>query len=127
MLPLTERTALVLKHYLRHGREHSGHRGLFLRVRTPAGPLTHYAVGDAFKKRAQQSGLALQGYSAYSLRHGFAMRLLNRGVGVKAIGDLLGHRTLESTCVYLRLHSDALREVALPVPQLPRGGVRRSV
>lgn len=45
------------------------------------------------------------------------MRLLNRGVGVKAIGDLLGHRSLESTCVYLRLDVKALRAVALPVPQ----------
>jgi len=44
------------------------------------------------------------------------MRLLNRGVGVKIIGDLLGHRTLESTCVYLRLQTEALRDVALPVP-----------
>jgi site-specific recombinase XerD len=61
--------------------------------------------------------LALQGTSAYCLRHSFAMRLLQRGVGIKAIGDVLGHRGLESTCVYLRLQLDALRDVALPVPQ----------
>ena len=53
-----------------------------------------------------------------SLRHAFALRLLERGVGVKAIGDLLGHRSLESTCVYLRLDIAALRTVALPVPSL---------
>ena len=44
------------------------------------------------------------------------MRLLDRGVGVKVIGDLLGHHTLESTCVYLRLQTGTLREVALPLP-----------
>lgn len=44
------------------------------------------------------------------------MRLLRRGVGVKAIGDVLGHRDLESTCVYLRLDIDSLRDVALEVP-----------
>jgi site-specific recombinase XerD len=64
----------------------------------------------------RQSGLPLQGTSSYCLRHSFAMRLLDRGVGVKVIGDLLGHRTLESTCVYLRLQTGALREVALPLP-----------
>jgi len=42
------------------------------------------------------------------------MRLLDRGVDVKVIGDSLGHRTLESTCVYLRLQIQTLREVALP-------------
>jgi len=35
-----------------------------------------------------------------SLRHGFAMRLIERGVGIKSIGDVLGHRGLENTCVY---------------------------
>ncbi len=44
------------------------------------------------------------------------MRLLGRGVGVKTIGDLLGHHSLESTCVYLRIETDMLRTVALPVP-----------
>jgi integrase/recombinase XerD len=50
--------------------------------------------------------------------------LLRRGVGVKAIGDVLGHSDLESTCVYLRLDIQALRDVALPVPKLDheRGG-----
>jgi site-specific recombinase XerD len=44
------------------------------------------------------------------------MRLLEQGVGIKAIGDLLGHSSLESTSVYLRLHTAALRDVALPMP-----------
>jgi len=29
---------------------------------------------------------------------------------------LLGHRSLEATCVYLRVDTDMLRTVALPVP-----------
>lgn len=44
------------------------------------------------------------------------MRLLRQGVGIKAIGDLLGHHSLEATCVYLRIDTDMLRAVALPVP-----------
>ena len=44
------------------------------------------------------------------------MHLFGRGVGVKAIGDLLGHRSLETTCTYLRLDIDSLRDVALEVP-----------
>jgi site-specific recombinase XerD len=40
-----------------------------------------------------------------------------RGVGIKAIGDLMGHRSLESTGVYLRLNTEALRDVALSVPR----------
>jgi site-specific recombinase XerD len=90
---------------------------LFLRIRSPIKALTHYGVIDAFKYRATKSGLPLDAASSYSLRHAFAMRLLRRGVGIKAIGDLLGHRSLEATCVYLRVDIDMLRTVALPVPR----------
>lgn len=121
ILPLAERTIRILGYYLRRERPSGAHSVLFLRASTPVGPLTHYAIGDLYQKRARQSGLPLQGTSSYCLRHSFAMRLLDRGVGVKMIGDLLGHRTLESTCVYLRLQTGALRGVALPLPTATTG------
>lgn len=120
ILPLLGRTVRLLRRYLYRGRYESSSPQLFLRARRPFGSIRHYAVCDLFYKRAAQSGLPLQGYSSYSLRHSFAMRLLHRGVGVKAIGDLLGHRSLEAICVYLRLDVSALRSVALPVPAAER-------
>ena len=123
VLPLSDRTLALLRRYLRHGRPESPLPQLFVRARRPAGGLRHYAVCDVFYTRAARSGLPLDGYSSYSLRHSFAMRLLQRGVGVKAIGDLLGHRSLEATCVYLRLDMSALRSVALPVPRVSRGSL----
>ena len=116
VLPLAGQTVRMLRRYLYRGRPGGTRPELFLRARTPTGSLTHYAVCDLYKKRARESGLPLQETSSYCLRHAFAMRLLDRGVGVKLIGDLLGHRTLESTCVYLRLQTGTLREVALPLP-----------
>jgi integrase/recombinase XerD len=124
VLPLSDRTLALLRRYLRHGRPESLLPQLFVRGRRPAGVLHHYGVCDVFYTRAARSGLPLEGYSSYSLRHSFAMRLLQRGVGVKAIGDLLGHRSLEATCMYLRLDMSALRSVALPVPKVARGSLR---
>lgn len=120
ILPLSDRTVRLLRRYLRHGRPKTIHPQLFLRARNPAGRIRHTAVCAAFYKRARESGLSLQGYSSYSLRHAFAMRLLQRGVGVKAIGDCLGHHSLEATCVYLRLNVAALRTVGLPLPRVTR-------
>jgi integrase/recombinase XerD len=125
VLPLSAQALRVLKRYLRSGRPGSALPQLFLRARTPAGPLRPTALCDVYEKRARQSGLPLQGSSSYSLRHAFAMRLLHRGVGINAIGDLLGHHRLESTCVYLRLHTEALHEVGLPVASLAGDGARR--
>ncbi len=124
VLPLSNQALRVFKRYLRCGRPSNARPELFLRQRSPAGPVTQYTVCDVYTKRARDSEQPLQGTSSYCLRHAFAMRLLTRGVGIKIIGDLLGHRTLESTCVYLRLQTETLREVALPVPY---GGNRRQL
>lgn len=118
-LPLAPQTLLILREYLTQERDALGtrHRELFLRARCPSGPIERWAIGDLFKKRVREAGLELPGHNVYRLRHTFAMRLLTRGVGVKAIGDLLGHHSLDSTCAYLRLDIDMLRGVALEVPQ----------
>ena len=116
ILPLAGRTLRLLHRYLSVGRPDSNLPHLFLRIRSPIKALKHYGIIDVFTFRAAKSGLPLDGMSSYSLRHAFAMRLLRRGVGLKAIGDLLGHRSLEATCAYLRVDTDMLRTVALPVP-----------
>ena len=116
MLPLVERTLRILRRYLTDARPSSDLPQLFLRVRSPIVALKHYGIIEVFSYRAARSGLPIDGASSYSLRHAFAMRLLSRGVGIKAIGDLLGHRSLEATCVYLRIDAEMLRTVALPVP-----------
>ena len=85
--------AYVSRPFLSHARSEYVHRKLFLRVRRPGGALKNTAVCDLFAKRVRQCGLPVENYSAYSLRHAFAMRLLERGVGVKAIGDLLKGKT----------------------------------
>ena len=49
----------------------------------------------------------------------------HRGRVLKTIGDLLGHRSTESTCVYLQLHVEDLRDVALDLPLAARTEIRR--
>lgn len=119
ILPLAERTLRLLRRYLQIARPDYALPQLFLRVRSPIKALRNYGVIDVFNYRVAKSGLDLEGASSYALRHAFAMRLLRQGVGIKAIGDLLGHRSLEATCVYLRVDTDMLRTVALPVPTHP--------
>jgi integrase/recombinase XerD len=118
LLPLANRTLHLLRRYLMQGRPITDFPHLFLRVRSPIRPIKHYGVIKVFNYRTERSGLPLNGASSYALRHTFAMRLLRRGVGIKAIGDLLGHRSLEATSVYLRIDIDMLQPVALPVPRI---------
>ena len=116
VLPLTEPAAEVLQCYIRGGRPTTDGSSLFLRLRAPSGAMTRRAIAEAFRRRVKESGLPpWVGTAPYSLRHSFAVRLLNRHVGIKAIGDLLGHRNIDTTGGYLRLHTEALRDVALPL------------
>jgi integrase/recombinase XerD len=98
------------------------YRELFLRVRAPHGPLERTAITDIFQHWARQSGLDIPFQGSHCVRHSYAVHLLRQGVSVKAIGDLLGHRTTESTDIYLRLAIEDLRSVALPVPQKTETG-----
>jgi len=116
-LPLTVPAVRIMRRYLKFGRPRTTLPEVFLGVLPPQRRMSRGAIAEVFRRRVKDSGLPLTEYSPYGLRHGFAMRLLERGVGIKAIGDLMGHRDLSSTSTYLRLDTDALREVALAVPK----------
>lgn len=114
-LPLTDAVARVLIAYLKK-RPMLPYRELFLRVRAPHGVLKPAGVVDIFERCVKNAGLDIPFHGAHCIRHSYAVHLLRQGTSVKAIGDLLGHRDAESTCVYLRLAIEDLRGVALPVP-----------
>jgi integrase len=120
-LPLDAHTLQLLRDYVDHGRGAGVSSMLFLRMRCPNIPLERSAVGDIFRKRMREAGLPDCAKHVYRLRHTFAMRLLSRGVGMKAIGDVLGHHSFYGTSAYLRLDVAMLRGVALPVPGLAGG------
>lgn len=117
LLPLTEEIGAALIDYLRHARPELPYREVFLRARAPVRPLRPWTVTDAFQGWTRRSGLPIPYKGPHCLRHSLAVHLLRQGTSLKAIGDLLGHRSAESTCVYLRLHVEDLRHVALDLPQ----------
>jgi integrase/recombinase XerD len=116
LLPLTGPVAAALVAYLRKGRPRCAYREVFLTVVAPIVPLKRQAVGYAFRNRVRAGRLDIPFEGVHCLRHSYAAHLLRRGISLKTIGDLLGHASTESTCVYLRVNVDDLREVALPLP-----------
>jgi integrase len=117
ILPLIDEVAAVLADYLRHVQRPTGLRHLFFRLRAPFGPLKRAAVSKAFEAWSRRSGLNIPFQGAHCLRHSYAVQLLRHGTSLKTIGDILGHRSPESTAHYLRLATEDLREVGLSVPR----------
>jgi len=116
ILPMTDAVEEVLIRYLKKSRPLVCYRELFISIRAPHVPIKPTAIHDILESRVRLSGLDIKFSGTHSLRHSFAIHLLRQGLSLKIIGDLLGHRDAESTCVYLRLAIDDLREVALEVP-----------
>ncbi len=116
LLPLTDSVGSSLVAYLRHGRPSLPYREVFLRCRAPEGVLKPTAITEAFQSMVRRSGMSIPYQGVHCLRHSYAVRLLRQGVSLKTIGDVLGHRNAESTCVYIRLAVEDLRDVALSLP-----------
>ena len=125
-LPLLPAVGDALLKYLRRGRPQTEIREVFLRARAPLGP---FARGDSLhtviQHRLNQAGIQVQGrHGAHAFRYARAVSLLRAGVPVKSIGDMLGHRSAESTGVYLRLATEDLRAISIDVPG--KGGACRT-
>ena len=117
-LPLTDEVGWAIYDYLKGVPRYGNYREIFLRVKAPGGTLKPTAVIEAFQAWSKRSGFDIPYKGTHCLRHSYALYLFRRGLPLKTIGDLLGHRTPESTGVYIRLKTEDLREVALNVPVL---------
>ena len=62
-----------------------------------------------FHRYLKRAGLSHKGYSLHCLRHTFATELLNAGMRIECLQQLLGHSSLEMTLRYARL-TDKTRE-----------------
>lgn len=116
---LTAAIAGALSQYLRDERPASNSAYVFLRARAPFLQLGPSAVTQVVRGRIRRLGIEGVPLGAHALRHAFATRLLRAGQPLKAIADLLGHRSLSSTCIYAKVDHPRLLEVAVDWPEEP--------
>jgi integrase/recombinase XerD len=72
--------------------------------------LSYTAVRVMFAKNLQMAGLRSRGYSLHCLRHTCASELLNAGMRLECLQQLLGHSSIEMTRRYARLTDNTRRE-----------------
>jgi len=72
-------------------------------------PLCYSTGRSRFVKYIQKAGLEEKGYTVHCLRHTFASELLNAGMRLECLQQLLGHQDIEVTRRYARL-TDTTRE-----------------
>ena len=101
-------------------------RALFLSSRNVR--ISREAVHSMVKKSLLRAGLDADKYSAHKLRHTAATLMLQNGVDVRTLQELLGHEHLNTTQIYTHVDSGELRTAASANPLgsfHPHGGAPR--
>jgi len=85
----------------------------------PGQPITSGAVQRTCQKAGRLSGIH-KPITPHSMRHAFAVHLLESGTDIRTIQLLLGHRSLATTARYLRIATSKVCSTSSPLDLLPR-------
>jgi site-specific recombinase XerD len=113
-LPLPADVGAAITSYLRRGRPASDRREVFLCARAPFEPIAPGTVSSTVRRACRRAGIAEVG--AHRLRHTTACAMVSAHVPLQQVGQVLRHRSLQSTAIYARVNLDELRQLAVPWP-----------
>ena len=118
-LPLLPGLAQAMVSYLQHGRPRQAPtRHFFLSMRAPHYPLsTSSAIRHMLVGYARTAGVTAAYLGSHVLRHTHACRQIELEASPKVVSDILGHRSPESLSAYVRIATEHLRQLPLPVPK----------
>lgn len=80
--------------------------------------LSGSSVQRTCRRAAQAAGIS-KAVTPHTLRHSYATGLLEAGVDLLTIGQLLGHRAFSSTLIYLHVRRPRLESMPSPLDWLP--------
>lgn len=120
VLPLARETGRAIAAYLRKERPATEERRLFLKhAGAERGqPISRRSVCHVAGRALRRAGVEMPVGGAYVFGHTVASRMVQRGASLKEIADFLGHRSIDTTTIYAKLDLPALRDVALPWPEV---------
>lgn len=111
-LPIPLKTLKVITAYLVGGRPKNNYRELFLQGNRPNRPIGYMTVYSTIKACMRKAGLPKEA-TPYWLRHTHAQHLLEAGVSLFEIKEMLGQDDIEATGRYLHIHIKLMRRVIL--------------
>lgn len=120
-LPLPADVARAIALYLRHDRPRCACRRLFIRSYAPfEGFHRGAAIACMVKRTLAKAGVESARKGAHLLRHSLATDMLRKGASLDEIGEVLRHKSPDTTRIYAKVDLKSLRSLALPWP----GGAR---
>ena len=116
-LPLAADVGAALAAYLRKDRPRCVSRRAFIRHRAPLiGFANASAISTLVMRAIKHAGVESAHKGAHALRHSLATTLLRQGGSLDEIGELLRHKSPNTTAIYAKVDVTALHTLALPWP-----------
>ena len=117
-VPLTQEAGKALADYVLRARPDCSSRRVFLVHLPPVRPIDgSSAISRIVRSALERAGIALDGPAgAHLIRHSLATRLVSRRRPINEVADLLGHHSIDTTAIYVKVAVSQLAEVALPFP-----------
>jgi integrase/recombinase XerD len=75
---------------------------------------TRRTVQAIFRRAFDSSGIQKKA-SCHTLRHSFATALLTNGIDIRSIKDLLGHKSIKTTMIYLHVTEKSAKRIKSPL------------
>ncbi len=113
MVPLTDRAQTSIADYLQElakKDKNNDERWLFP-SRGREGHLTRQRLAQELKVLAENAGLNPDRVSPHVLRHAFASHMLERGMDLRSVQQLLGHADISTTQIYTHVLEERLKEL----------------
>ena len=122
LLPLPPDVGEAIAAYLEHGRPTSQDRHIFLRSVAPIRGLMEGSdgIGSIVRYALNRAKVDAPHRGSHQFRHALAVHMLQVGASLPEIGQVLRHRSPQSTSIYAKVDLTALRALAMTWP----GGAR---
>lgn len=109
----------ILRNYLKSSRPRP--KVFLFEGMEPGEPMSARTAQQAFIDARRRAGIKKM-VSFHSLRHSFATHLLEKGVDIKYIKELLGHFSINTTNRYLHVKREDLIQIRSPLDELYQSG-----
>jgi integrase/recombinase XerD len=118
VVPLLQEAGAALAEYVLHARPRIDSQRVFLSYVPPIGPFTTSgAISRIVRSRLERGGIELPRVAgAHLVRHSLATQLVSQRRPINEVADLLGHRSIDTTAIYVKVAVPQLADVALPFP-----------
>lgn len=112
LIPLGHSAAQALEQYILYERVHQkiqAKSGDLVFINNRGNGLTRVMIFTLVKSFSSQAGIKIP-VSPHTFRHSFATHLIENGADLRAVQDMLGHESIQTTEIYTHLNREFLRE-----------------